>query len=627
MQPLERQRFGALLRHYRTRQGLSQFYLAQLLNLTPSNISRWESGKRSPPDRDTTLGLADALDLEPRDTNLLLAAAGYMQVEGGGIDFGDPLLRSLATTLAGDMPQAQRALFRRQLEELLSIWSVSLRLAAPAESRERRAAGEAYERLLDQGLALHTLTRLPILAALGRQSAQQSQYLEARVWYERAKEAADHAGEQAWSAEMSVQAGNILRTLGQREALAHYRAAERIFVVIPDSLGAARCRRKQASVFLYLGIESAEDALRAEQLLHDNIAQLSALRRAAPEQERVIQTELFNAYSYLGWLYSLQGRAEEGIELRRRALTLARRLQDHYRLSVGHRLLGDDCENRGDLAEAEANYREALAECRGIENAAKRAREQGKVERGLGATLTRQGRFDEASRHLAESLAIFRNTEDDLNVAWTLNQLGKLYAARGNTGRALDAHWVARAVFEKIGNAYYAAGAGLDLAEIHCTQGALDQALALSEQSQRVASERGHRRLLARAQELCAFLVLLRNGGYEKAQLLYDAFFDTVLEIGALAEFAERLVQRTEHLLSLRRYAAVQEMAAHLMLRCQEDGDAELVRQLRVGLDSRRRQADTAAGQARKPTALDARIEELLSADDGAAAMRIGSTD
>jgi len=618
MQRLERQRFGALLRHYRTRQGLNQMHLAAQLNLTPSNISRWESGKRSPPDRDTTLALADVLELEPRDTNLLLAAAGYMQVEGGGIDFGDPLLRSLATTLAGDMPPAQRALFRRQIEELLQIWSQALCLAAPAESRDRREQREAYERLLDESFALHTLIRLPILAALGRQSARQSQYLEARVWYERAKEAADHAGEQAWSAEMSVQTGNILRALGEREALSHYRAAERVFAAIPDPLGAARCRRKQASVFLYLGIESADDALRAEQLLHDNIAQLTALRRAAPDQERAVQTELFNAYSYLGWLHSLQGRAEEGIELRRRALSLARRLQDHYRLSVGHRLLGDDHENRGDLAEAEANYREALAQCDGIESPTKRAREQGKVERGLGATLTRQGRFDEASSHLAESLAIFRSAEDDLNLAWTLNELGKLHAARGSTGRALDAHWVARAVFEKIGNAYYAAGAGLDLAEIHCLQGALDQAQALAEQSHRVASERGHRRLLARAQELRGFVALLRDGRYEQARPLYDAFFDTVLEIGALAEYAERLIQRAEHLLAQRWYAAVQEMAAHHMLRCQGDDDAELVQHLRAELDSRRRQADAAAGHARKPAALDARIADLLSAEDGA---------
>ena len=618
MQHLEHQRFGALLRHYRTRQGVNQFHLAHLLNLTPSNISRWESGKRSPPDRDTTLALAEALDLEARDTNLLLAAAGYMQVEGGGIDFGDPLLRSLATTLAGDMPPSQRALFRRQIEELLQIWSHSLRLAAPEVNRDRREEREDYERLLDQSFALHTLTRLPILAALGRQCTQQSQYLEARVWYERAKEAADHAGEQAWSAEMSVQTGNILRTLGQRDALTHYQAAERIFAAIPDPLGAARCRRKQASVFLYLGIETAENAFRTEQLLRDNIAHLSALRRTAPDQGRAIQSELFNAYSYLGWLHSLQGRAEEGIELRRRALNLARRLQDHYRLSVGHRLLGDDHENRGDLAEAETNYREALAQCAGIENPTKRAREQGKVERGLGTTLTRQGRFDEASRHLAESLAIFRTTEDDLNLAWTLNQLGKLHAARGSMGRALDAHWVARAVFEKIGNAYYAAGAGLDLAEIHCAQGALDQALALAEESRRVASERGHRRLLARAQESCAYLILLRSGTYDKARPLYDAFFDTVVEIGALAEYAERLVQRTERLLSLRWYAAVQEMAAHLMLRCQEDDDDALVQQMRTALDSRRRQADAAAGHARKPAALDARIAGLLPVDDEA---------
>lgn len=632
-QKIDYQRFGTLLRHYRTRQGVSQNQLANLINLTPSNVSRWEAGKRKPPDRATVLALGEALDLEPRDTNLLLAAAGYMQVEGEGIDFGDPLMRSLATTLAVDYEPASLGIFRRQLEELLHIWSNTLQFAngehdadAASAASNGNAAGNGaavdYERLLDRSFELHTLTRMPILAALGRQRARQSQFLEARVWYERAKDAADVAGERAWSAEMSVQIGNILRTLGQREALAHYQAAEHTFSEIGDRLGVARCRRKQASVYLYLGIETAQNALHAEQLLRDNVNELSAMRRLSPDKVAAVQTELFNAYSYLGWLQSLQGSAEEAIDLRRRALNLARRLRDHYRLSVGHRLLGDDCENRGDLEEAEANYRQALEQCARIENPARRARELGKVERGLGATLTRQARYDEAAQHLTESLAIFRAAEDDLNVAWTLNELGKLHTARGSLGRALDAHWVARAVFEKIGNDYYAAGAGLDLAEIHCLQGDVDQALALAQQSRRIAAERGHRRLLARAQEASAYFTLLREGEYRNARILYDTFFDTVMEIGALSEHAERLVLRAEHLLSLQRYADVQELAAHLMVRCQEAGDEQLVYSLRSSLDACRRRADAAATQARKPPELDERIAALLPAAEAASGGR-----
>lgn len=612
VQKIDHQRFGALLRHYRTRQDVSQAQLAAAINLTPSNISRWEAAKRSPPDRATVLALGDALELEARETNLLLAAAGYMQVEGGGIDFGDPLLRSLATTLAVDYEPASLGLFRRQLEDLLHIWTSTLQFADEDGDPERREANVDYERLLDQSFELHTLTRMPILAALGRQRAQQSQFLEARVWYERAKDAADLAGERAWSAEMSVQIGNILRTLGQREALIHYQAAEHIFAAIPDRLGAARCRRKQASVYLYLGIETAQNALRAEQLLRENVDELTTMRRLSPDKAGRVQAELFNAYSYLGWLQSLQGSAEEGIDLRRRALNLARSLQDHYRLSVGHRLLADDYENRGDLEEAESNYRAALEHCERIESPAKRAREQGKVERGLGATLTRQARYDEAAEHLTESLSIHRSAEDDLNLAWTLNELGKLHAARGSMGRALDAHWVARAVFDKIGNDYYSAGAGLDLAEIHCLQGDVDQALALAQQSRRVASERGHRRLLARAQESCAYYTLLREGEYTNARILYDTFFDTVMEIGALSEHAERLVQRAEHLLTLQRYAAVQVLAAHLMVRCREDEDDILVQSLRSSLDACRRRADAATLQARKPVELEERITALL---------------
>ncbi|MFN2203688.1 MAG: tetratricopeptide repeat protein [Caldilineaceae bacterium] len=610
-QKVDHRRFGALLRHYRTRQDVSQNQLAELIDLTPSNISRWEAAKRKPPDRATVLALGDALSLEPREINLLLAAAGYMQVEGGGIDFGDPLLRSLATTLAGDYEASSLGLLRRQLEELLHIWSSTLKFAG--EDIDSAPNDVDYESLLDRSFELHTLTRLPILAALGDQRARQSQFLEARVWYERAKDAAALTGERRWSAEMSVQIGNILRTLGQREALVHYQAAESGFSAINDRLGVARCRRKQASVYLYLGIETAQNAERAQQLLRDNVNELFSMRRSAPDRNIAVRTELFNTYSYLGWLQSLQGNSEEGIELRRQALELARSLNDHYRLSVGHRLLGDDCENHGDLDEAEAHYRSALEQCRLIDSPVRRARELGKVERGLGATLTRQARYDEAAEHLNESLAIFRAAEDDLNLAWTLNELGKLHAARGSMGRALDAHWVARAVFETIGNDYYSAGAGLDLAEIHCLQGDVDQALALAQQSRRIAAERGHRRLLARAQECSAYYLLLREAEYSNARILYDTFFDTVMEIGAMAEHAERLVQRAEHLLSLQRYADVQELAAHLMVRCQEDEDDLLVQSLRSSLDACRRRADMATFQARKPVELDDRLAAMLS--------------
>ena len=612
MQKIDHQRFGALLRHYRTKQGVSQIQLASEIGLTPSNISRWESAKRSPPDRVTVVALGDALDLESRDTNLLLATAGYMQVEGGGIDLGDPLIRSLATTLAIDFDPAKLGLFRRQLEELLHIWSSTVQFAEEDNDDARTNARVDYESLLDRSYDLHTLTRMPILAALGRQRMQQSNYLEARVWYDRAKEAADQAGERVYSAEMSVQIGNILRTLGQREALIHYQAAESIFTKAANPLGAARCRRKQASVYLYLGIETAENALRAEQLLRDNVDQLSALRRTTADREGSIQTELFNAYSYLGWLQSLQGRAEEAIDIRRRALNLARSLNDHYRLSIGHRLLGDDYENRGDLDESEANYREALKQCLRIESADKRAREQGKVERGLGKTLIRTARFEEAAMHLTESLSIFRAAEDDLNMAWTLNERGMLHAARGSMGRALDMQWVARAVFERIGNDYYAAGAGLDLAEIHSLQGDVDQALALAQQSRRIASDRGHLRLLARAQEANAFYLLLREDQYTNARILYNDFFDTLLKIGALGEHAERLVQRVERLLTLQRYTSAQELASHLMVRCQEDTDELLVQSVRSSLDACRRRADAASFQARKPAELDERISALL---------------
>ena len=89
--------FGAALREWRTRRGLSQLDLAGDAGISSRHLSFVETG-RSQPSREMVLLLARALDVPLRDRNDLLSAAGYA-----------PLYR--ATDLAAPaLAEAQRAL-------------------------------------------------------------------------------------------------------------------------------------------------------------------------------------------------------------------------------------------------------------------------------------------------------------------------------------------------------------------------------------------------------------------------------------------------------------------------------------------------------------------------------------
>ena len=73
--PQARSAFGGLLRHWRSRRGLSQLALSLRVETTTRHLSYLENG-RSRPGRDLVLRVGDALELPLRDRNELLTAAG-----------------------------------------------------------------------------------------------------------------------------------------------------------------------------------------------------------------------------------------------------------------------------------------------------------------------------------------------------------------------------------------------------------------------------------------------------------------------------------------------------------------------------------------------------------------------
>jgi transcriptional regulator with XRE-family HTH domain len=68
--------FSALLRHWRTKRGLSQLDLSLTAEVSSRHISFLETG-RAQPSREMVLILGGALDLALRDQNVLLRSAGF----------------------------------------------------------------------------------------------------------------------------------------------------------------------------------------------------------------------------------------------------------------------------------------------------------------------------------------------------------------------------------------------------------------------------------------------------------------------------------------------------------------------------------------------------------------------
>ncbi len=68
--------FSALLRHWRTRRGMSQLDLAVTADVSSRHVSFLETG-RAQPSREMVLLLGAALEIPLRDRNVLLASAGF----------------------------------------------------------------------------------------------------------------------------------------------------------------------------------------------------------------------------------------------------------------------------------------------------------------------------------------------------------------------------------------------------------------------------------------------------------------------------------------------------------------------------------------------------------------------
>lgn len=96
--------FGEQLRAYRERLGMSQQTLAERTGVSPSQLSRIQSGEKKPPPAETVLRMIEVLRLTADEAANLLEAANY----------SPQLLES--STIIGTVPLAARQQLVRSLE-------------------------------------------------------------------------------------------------------------------------------------------------------------------------------------------------------------------------------------------------------------------------------------------------------------------------------------------------------------------------------------------------------------------------------------------------------------------------------------------------------------------------------
>jgi len=110
--------FGNALKHYRELARVSQSKLAERAGFDHSYVSRLESGARTPT-REAVIQLADALGLDTKARDDLLAAAGFLPQEVSSLLTSEPELSELLHLLHNEaIPEPVRKIMREQLRLL-----------------------------------------------------------------------------------------------------------------------------------------------------------------------------------------------------------------------------------------------------------------------------------------------------------------------------------------------------------------------------------------------------------------------------------------------------------------------------------------------------------------------------
>ena len=118
-----RSSFAAVLSEYQRRSRRSQRSVALAADLDPGRYSRLLSGERAPASREQIIALASALGLGQRETDHLVAAAGFLPPGLERVGADDPAIAALTAALAEPtLDDGAREALRRTVIELAAHW-------------------------------------------------------------------------------------------------------------------------------------------------------------------------------------------------------------------------------------------------------------------------------------------------------------------------------------------------------------------------------------------------------------------------------------------------------------------------------------------------------------------------
>ena len=129
------------------------------------------------------------------------------------------------------------------------------------------------------------------------------------------------------------------------------------------------------------------------------------------------------------------GNADKAIEYFTRGLDQSRKLRDSWSLGMVNERIGDAFYQKGDLASAESYYQRALSF---IERTNSIAFRKASVKRSLGILYEKRKEYPRALDQFMSSLQLSIRIQDRAATSETLICIATLYAAKGQTGVALE---------------------------------------------------------------------------------------------------------------------------------------------------------------------------------------------
>ena len=458
--------------------------LARDCGVRPDRLSHLQNGLRRPAHREV-VGIARGLQLDERDTNRLLEAAGFGPLSRHEI--GPSTTGALVARLSEPERTVALAEAKQDEQVIAQAWSHYVSVRIHNEVREWDDATRLNKQGEDHYWALRALAvrfRAQLCLAdatslqyLNRLAEAESKCVEGLVWAEDV--ATDRFRVMLLSRLASIKRLQSDYEQADRkysEALAALDAWER------DDAGAgadrdarqtwrahwrARIQRMQGLVELFKG------------------RPVEALERLQPSFEHFVRTQHHDELSQVlyarGWAHGLQGDFEQAKSWNQQGLDLARAHieigghEDDRLLLQGHLYLGGNHLDLDEPRKARIELEQALEYARSRRLI--HYQEVGRVYRLLGKLEMREEDWDRAHEHLKAALDFYSGHEERVLLATAHNALGDFYLAQRGVAhrqRALDHYLKAldSARASKPPNTYYECASLLNIARARVSTGA-----------------------------------------------------------------------------------------------------------------------------------------------------------